>query len=143
MATYALREAVNVSAEELPAGVDEFERAGLEKLDSRLVKPKRVKGSPIQFECEYLNTVRFPGRPPMGTVDVVFGRVVGIHIDDDYIDGNGLIDVLKIQPIARMGYYDYTVVDNKFQMVIPGSNKALLAGLEGSPDKTQQETRAR
>jgi flavin reductase (DIM6/NTAB) family NADH-FMN oxidoreductase RutF len=100
MATYALREAVNISAEELPHGVDEFERAGLEKLESRLVRPKRVKGSPIQFECEYLNTVRFPGKPPMGTVDVVFGRVIGIHIDDAYIDGNGMVDVLKMQPIA-------------------------------------------
>lgn len=47
---------------------------------------------------------------------------------------------IKIQPIARMGYSDYTVVDNKFQMVIPGSNQALLAGLEGSPDKTQAAT---
>jgi flavin reductase (DIM6/NTAB) family NADH-FMN oxidoreductase RutF len=143
MATYALREAVNISAEELPHGVDEFQRAGLEKLPSRLVQPKRVKGSPIQFECEYLNTLRFPGKPPMGTVDVVFGRVVAIHIDDQYIDGNGMVDVLKMQPIARMGYYEYTTVDNKFQMVIPGSNKALLAGLEGSPDKTQQAARTR
>jgi flavin reductase (DIM6/NTAB) family NADH-FMN oxidoreductase RutF len=123
--------------------VDEFERAGLEKLESQLVKPMRVKGSPIQFECEYLNTLRFPGKPPMGTVDVVFGRVVAIHIDDQYIDANGMVDVLKMQPIARMGYYEYTTVDNKFQMVIPGANKALLAGLEGSPDKTQQETRSR
>lgn len=143
MATFALREAVNISAEELPHGTDEFDRAGLEKLESRLVRPMRVKGSPIQFECEYLNTVRFPGRPPMGTVDVVFGRVVGIHIDDDYIDGNGLVDVLKMQPIARMGYFDYTTVDNKFQMVIPGNSTALLAGLEGSPDKAQDASRQR
>jgi hypothetical protein len=71
----------------------------------------------------------------MGTVDVVFGRVVAIHIDDSVIDANGMIDVLKIKPLARMGYFDYTYVDNKFQMVIPGNSKALLAGLEGSPDK--------
>lgn len=140
MATYDLRDAVNASAEELPHGVDEFERAGLEKLPSRLVKPMRVKGSPIQFECVYLNTLRFPGVPPMGTADVVFGRVVAVHIDDEVIDGNGLIDVLKIKPLARMGYYDYTYVDNQFQMVIPGNSKALLAGLEGSPDKAKQET---
>jgi flavin reductase (DIM6/NTAB) family NADH-FMN oxidoreductase RutF len=139
MATYALREAVNISAEELPHGVDEFERAGLEKLPSRLVRPMRVKGSPIQFECEYLNTLRFPGRSPMGTVDVVFGRVLAIHIDDEVINAQGLVDVLKIQPLARMGYYDYTYVDNRFQMVIPGNSKALLAGLEGSPDKAAQE----
>lgn len=135
MATYALREAVNITAEELPPEVDEFERAGLVKLPSRKVRPARVAGSPIHFECVYLNTLRFPGTPPMGTVDVVFGRVVAIHIDDEVIDEKGMVDVLKIQPLARMGYFDYTFVDNKFQMVIPGSNRALLAGLEGSAEK--------
>jgi flavin reductase (DIM6/NTAB) family NADH-FMN oxidoreductase RutF len=137
MATYDLRDAVNISAEELPHGVDEFERAGLEKTPSRIVKPMRVARSPIQFECVYLNTLRFPGVPPMGTADVVFGRVVAVHIADEMIDVNGMVDVLKIQPLARMGYFDYTFVDNKFQMVIPGNSKALLAGLEGSPDKAK------
>lgn len=137
MATWAQREAVNISAEELPHGVDEFERAGLVKLPSVRVKPRRVQGSPIQFECVYLNTLRFPGPGPMGSADVVFGRVVGIHIDDAAIDAQGLVDVLKIQPIARMGYYDYTTVDNVFRMVIPGNNRALLAGLEGAADKAQ------
>jgi flavin reductase (DIM6/NTAB) family NADH-FMN oxidoreductase RutF len=137
MATYELREAVNISAEELPHGVDEFERAGLQKLPSKLVKPMRVARSPIQFECVYLNTLRFPGAPPMGTADVVFGRVVAVHIADEAIDINGMVDVLKIQPLARMGYYDYTFVDNKFEMVIPGNSKALLAGLEGSADKAK------
>ncbi len=137
MATYALRDAVNKSAEELPHGVDEFEHAGLVKLPSRKVKPMRVAGSPIQFECVYLNTLRFPGVPPMGTADVVFGRVVAIHIDDDVIDGQGMLDILKIQPLARMGYFDYTFVDNKFEMVIGGNNSELLAGLEGSPDKAK------
>lgn len=137
MATWDLRAAVNASAEELPHGVDEFERAGLEKVASRLVKPKRIKGSPIQFECEYLNSLRFPGRPPMGTVDVVFGRVIAIHIDDAVIDAQGKVDILKIRPIARMGYYDYTTVDSLFQMVIPGNSTALLAGLEGSGEKSR------
>ncbi|MBP8149112.1 MAG: flavin reductase family protein [Limnohabitans sp.] len=137
MATYVLRDAVNKSAEELPHGVDEFEHAGLVKLPSRKVKPMRVAGSPIQFECVYLNTLRFPGVPPMGTADVVFGRVVAIHIDDEVIDGQGMLDILKIQPLARMGYFDYTYVDNKFEMVIGGNNSALLAGLEGSPDKAK------
>ena len=74
----------------------------------------------------------------MGTADVVFGRVVAVHIDDQVINGDGLIDVLKIQPLARMGYFDYTYVDNQFQMVIPGDNRGLLAGLEGSPDKADK-----
>ena len=112
----------------------------MQKLPSKLVKPARVALSPIQFECVYLNTLRFPGVPPMGTADVVFGRVVAVHIADEVIDVNGLVDVLKIQPLARMGYFDYTFVDNKFHMVIPGNSKALLAGLEGSPDKAKSST---
>ncbi len=137
MATWDQREAVNASAEELPHGADEFERAGLAKLPSKRVKPPRVAGSPIQFECVYLNTLRFPGEGPMGSADVVFGRVVGIHIDDAALSADGLVDVLKIRPIARMGYYDYTTVDNVFRMVIPGNNRALLAGLEGSAAKAK------
>ena len=139
MATYAQREAVNISAEELPHGVDEFERAGLQKLPSRLVKPARVAGSPIQFECETINVLRFPGGGVMGAADVVFGRVLAVHIADEAINADGLVDVLKIRPIARMGYFDYTVVDNQFQMVIPGQSRALLAGLEGSADKARAE----
>jgi flavin reductase (DIM6/NTAB) family NADH-FMN oxidoreductase RutF len=99
-----------------------------------------VQGSPIHFECTYLNTVRFPGASLMGTVDVVFGRVVAVHIDDDYLTPEGLVDVLKIKPLARMGYYDYTYVDNQFSMVIPGNNEAVLAGLEGSPLRARAAT---
>lgn len=138
MATYAQREAVNESAEELPFGDDEFVRAGLEKLPSRLVKPARVGGSPIHFECETINVVSFPNPGSISAADVVFGRVLAVHIDDDALTSDGLIDVLGIQPIARMGYYDYTVVDNKFEMIIPGQNPVLLAGLEGSADRVRQ-----
>jgi flavin reductase (DIM6/NTAB) family NADH-FMN oxidoreductase RutF len=141
MATYELRDAVNITAMELPNGDDEFERAGLEKLPSKLVKPMRVKGSPIQFECEYMNTLRFPGTPPMGSVDVVFGRVIAVHIDDEVITPEGMIDILKIKPLARMGYYEYTYVDKKFEMAIPGNNPAMLAGLEGSPEKADKALR--
>jgi flavin reductase (DIM6/NTAB) family NADH-FMN oxidoreductase RutF len=135
MATWDLRDAVNASAQELPPEVDEFELAGLEKAPSRLVKPMRVARSPIQFECVYLNSLRFPGNGPMGSADVVFGRVVAIHIADEYIDAQGRVDVVKIRPIARMGYFDYTTVDAKFSMVIPGDQRGLLGGMEGSPDK--------
>jgi flavin reductase (DIM6/NTAB) family NADH-FMN oxidoreductase RutF len=138
MATWELREAVNISAQELGPHVDEFELAGLEKAPSRLVKPMRVKRSPIQFECVYLNTLRFPGDGPMGSADVVFGRVVAVHIADEVLDADGLVDILKVRPIARMGYFDYTSVDSKFTMVIPGDQRALLGGLEGSAQKVSQ-----
>ncbi len=138
LATWAQREAVNISAQELALGVDEFGLAKLDKLPSHKVSPPRVAGSPIQFECQYMTTLRLPGNGPMGSVDVVFGRVLVIHIDDSVIDSEGKVDVLKMRPIARMGYYDYTSVESIFSMVIPGNQSALLAGLEGSGDKAKK-----
>jgi flavin reductase (DIM6/NTAB) family NADH-FMN oxidoreductase RutF len=131
MATYDLREAVNRSAAEVPPEVDEFDLAGVTKVPSIRVKPCRVAESPIQFECSYHSTLRLPGNGLMGTVDVIIGRVVLIHIKDDLIGPDGRIDLLRIRPLARLGYYDYTTVESIFEMVIPGSNEALLAGLEG------------
>lgn len=131
MATFDLREAVNLSAEELPHGIDEFARAGLAKIDACLVAVPRVAQSPVAFECRYLQTVRIPGNGTMGTVDVVFGRVIGVHIADDALTADGRIDVVRLRPIARMGYFDYTDVSSRFEMIPPG-NRKLLVGLEGA-----------
>lgn len=131
MATWDLREAVNKSAMALPPEVDEFEIAGVTKAECVLAPAPMVKESPVHFECRYVTTTRFPGNSPVGTVDVVFGEVVRIHIDEETVAGDGKLDIMKIRPIARMGYYDYTVVDNIFEMRIPGASAAELAGLEG------------
>jgi len=132
MATYDLREAVNKSAEEVPPEVDEFDLAGVTKVPSQIVKPCRVAESPIHFECLYHQTVRLPGNGTMGSVDIVIGRVIGIHIKADAIGPDGRVDVLKLRPIARLGYHDYTSVESTFQMVIPGNDPRRLAGMEGS-----------
>ena len=137
MATYDLRDAVNRSAAEVPPDMDEFELAGVTKAPSVRVKPCRVAESPIQFECRYHETIRLPGNGPQGkgSIDVVIGRVVLVHIRDDVIRPDGRIDIARIRPLARLGYYDYTSVESIFEMVIPGNNEALLAGLEGTRKK--------
>jgi flavin reductase (DIM6/NTAB) family NADH-FMN oxidoreductase RutF len=132
MATYELREAVNKSAEEVASDVDEFDIAGVTKAASNTVKPARVAESPVHFECKYHATIRLPGNGTMGTVDVVFGRVIGIHIKDEVIGPDGRMDVLKVRPIARLGYQDYTSIESIFSMVIPGNDKRRLEGMEGS-----------
>ncbi|NIF28923.1 flavin reductase family protein [Pantoea sp. Tr-811] len=131
MATYDLREQVNLTAQELPYGMDEFIHASLEKAEGLKVAAARVAASPVQFECQYLQTVRLPGNGPMGTVDVVFGKVIGIHIVDHALTEDGRLDVLKIRPLARLGYFDYTSVTSAFEMIIPESDR-LLVGLEGA-----------
>ena len=134
MATYDLREAVNISGMEVPADTDEFDLAGVTKAPSHLIKPPRVAESPIHFECSYQSTLRLPGNKGLGSVDIVIGKVLAIHISDDVLTADGLIDVIKIRPIARLGYYDYTSIESVFRMEIPGNNEELLRGLEGRPE---------
>ena len=131
MATWELREQVNITANDWPSDTDEFEVAGLEKEESALVKPWRVKRSPVHFECRYHSTLRLPGNGPAGTVDIVIGEVIGIHINDDFITPEGRLDVLKARPIARMGYHDYTSVLEIFEMH-PGDARS--GGMEGRPE---------
>jgi flavin reductase (DIM6/NTAB) family NADH-FMN oxidoreductase RutF len=129
LATWDLREAVNISAGQVPYGVDEFERAKVTKEPAMLMDVPMVRESPVKFECEYHSTVRLPGNPPMGTVDVVIGRVIAVHIKDEVLT-DGILDVKKTKPIARCGYYQYTVVTETFDMVIPGMSGDVLYGLE-------------
>lgn len=131
LATWDTREAVNITAEQFPFGVDEFERAKLTKEQATFIDVPMVKESPVKFECEYYSTVRLPGNPPMGAVDVIIGRVIAVHIADEVLT-DGLLDIRKTQPIARCGYYQYTVIRDTFEMVIPGKSEDVLNGLEGN-----------
>lgn len=140
MATWDLREAVNLSSEELPHGGDEFVHAKLEKAASRQVRPPRVAASPIQFECRHFQTLRLPGNGAIGSVDVVFGSVVAIHIADQFLRSDGRLDIEAIRPLARVGYHDYSSVEKVFTMT-PRGSPVRLAGLEGSPEKMSDALR--
>ena len=116
MATWDQRLQMNETALITERGADEMAVAGLEGLPSRMVRPPRVKGSPVHFECVHHQTVVLPGRSPEQSHHMVIGRVVGVHIDDAALTADGLVDVLKIRPIARLGYKDYTSVEAIFSM---------------------------
>ncbi|MGE6342004.1 flavin reductase family protein [Psychrobacter celer] len=134
MATYDLREAVNKSAKALPYGEDEFEFAGVTKSDCIEAPAPRVAESPINFEIEYVQSIRIPTGNPVSTFDIIIGRVAHVHIKDEFIMDNGKIDIAAIKPLARLGYYDYTVVEKIFEMKAPVASDKELAGLEGRTD---------
>lgn len=116
MATWAQRDQMNETALIVERGVDEMAAAGLVGLPSRLVRPPRVEGSPVHFECRHHQTVVLPGNWPESIHHLIIGRVIGVHIDDDVITADGRLDVLKMRPIARLGYKDYTSVESIFSM---------------------------
>lgn len=113
---YALRDAMNTTALIGDGNVDEMAAAGLHAAPSVLVKPPRVAESPIHFECRHYQTLVLPGNTPETITHAAIGRVVGIHIDDDMITADGRVDILRIRPIARLGYMDYTSVESVFSL---------------------------
>ena len=122
LATYALCDGMNISSATVDHGVSEFKLAGLKSAESRFVKPPRVADSPAALECKLWKIIELPspeGRPELGPI-MVIGSVVGVYIDDAFIK-DGLFDTQLAQPIARMGYMDYTVVrsDNIFTLNRP------------------------
>lgn len=119
MATYELREVVARSAIRYPPEVDEFKILGIETLPSKKVAPLRVAASPVHFECRLFQAVEIPGRIPEGHATILIGSVVGIHIKDEVITGDGRIDVVGIRPLARAGYLDYTTLDWTFELTDP------------------------
>lgn len=118
VATDGQRNQMNKTSAVAPHEIDEFALAGLEALPSRTVRPPRVKDAPAHMECRHLQTVTLPADDPALPNRMVLGLVVGIHIDDAILT-DGMVDMAKFRPIARLGYMNYTVVDNIFTMMRP------------------------
>ncbi|MEP2715593.1 flavin reductase family protein [Pseudophaeobacter sp.] len=111
---YEMRDAMNASSEMLPKEVDEFDHAGLTAVDCDTIDCARIKDAPAALECRLTQIVTLPGAANR----VAFGEVTGIHLRDDCLR-DGIFDVTTFQPLARMGYRDYTVVRETFALSRP------------------------
>ena len=109
----ALKDAMNITSTHFDAGVDEFERAGLAKGTSRLVKPPFVAQSPASMECELHSMTDLPGGYTW-----VIGMVQAFHLDDACIK-EGKFDVQYYRPLSRLGYKDYAEVKEVFSLKRP------------------------
>jgi len=130
MATWDLREQMNLTSAGLPRGESEFAHAGLATAPCRLIRPPRVAASPAAMECRVTQVLRVTdagGRETGGVV--VFGQVVGMHIDERFMK-NGRFDLAAVRPIARCGYDEYTVVERIFAMERPAGGGNAYGGGE-------------
>jgi flavin reductase (DIM6/NTAB) family NADH-FMN oxidoreductase RutF len=107
------------TAVDAPRGVSEFDYADLIMAPSRLVAPPRVAAAPAALECrvtEILRPKALDGTPTSAVV--VAGEVVGVHIDDAFLN-DGLFDIVKAGNVGRLGYMDYASVSEIFSMRRP------------------------
>ena len=133
MATYAMRDAVNVSGQIVDPRVDELAAAGLTPAPSRLIAAPRVAESPVHFECRLHDILVLPGNTHATTNHVVIGTVIGVHIDDRVITAEGKVDLAAIRPMARLGYMDYASVETIFSMPVlnPERSTEFAAAMAG------------
>ena len=151
-------EQMSLASSPYPAGESEFVKSGLTPIASDLVKPFRVKESPVQFECKVNQVIELGTQGGAG--NLIICEVVKFHIDESYLDENQLIDQQKIDLVARMGGnwycranehamfelekpittcgvgYDQLPQDFLQSDVLSKNLLARLAGIEEIPDET-------
>jgi flavin reductase (DIM6/NTAB) family NADH-FMN oxidoreductase RutF len=118
IATYELREQVNLSSARVASHVDEFALTGLTPVRCRLIKPPRVAESPAALECKLFQVVPLPDGNGDAQDWAIIGRVIGIHIDDRFI-ADGRVNTAAMKPIARLGYSEYATVETAWRMRRP------------------------
>jgi flavin reductase (DIM6/NTAB) family NADH-FMN oxidoreductase RutF len=155
---YDMVHQASLSSTEYPEGINEFHKAGLTMLKSDLVKPFRVAESPIQLECKVNEIVALGSEGGAG--NLVICEVVKIHMEDDILDEEGIINQEKLDLVARAGgnYYSRARsgffelpkplsslgigVDNfpnevKNSMILTGNDLGMLANVEALPTEDE------
>lgn len=112
---YTARDVMNVTSGAWDKEVDEFAKAGIERVACDTIPCSRVAGAPASLECKLTKIVQLPGAANFA----VFGEVIGVHMRDDCVV-DGMFDVTTFQPLARLGYKDYTYVKDVFSLTRPG-----------------------
>jgi len=139
-------------------GVDEFVKAGFTALASQKVAPFRVAEAPVQFECKVQQIIELGQEGGAG--NLIICEVVQMHIHQDLLNENGLIDQHKIDLVARMGGdwycrantesmfeikkpittcgigYDALPLDIKNSQLLSANDLGQLAGIEELPNET-------
>lgn len=129
---YSIVEQMSLSSTEYPKGVNEFIKSGLTPIPSEIVKPFRVKESPVQFECKVRDIVETSDRG--GAANLIICEILLIHLDESILDEKGNIDPFKIDLVGRLGgdYYCRTSGDSVFTVEKP--LQKLGIGIDQLPD---------
>jgi len=134
---YKMVQQMSLSSADYPSNINEFEKAGLTMLKSDIVKPFRVKESPVQFECKVLEIKELGDQGGAG--NLVICEVVKIHLNENILLENKMIDPNKIDLVARAGGNYYSrVSDGYFEIPKPFSKLGM--GFDNLPLEIKNST---
>jgi flavin reductase (DIM6/NTAB) family NADH-FMN oxidoreductase RutF len=125
----------SLASTEYADGVNEFLKAGFTAVPSDVVKPFRVKESPVQFECKVNQII--PLGSEGGAGNLILCEVVRIHINEAVLDANGAIDQYKIDLVSRLGGSWYSR-SNQGLFEVPKPLSTLGIGVDVIPDRIKK-----
>ena len=114
IASAAMKQQMSDSSATLPAGISEFEAAGIASAECDTINCPRVADAPASLECRMTQVQRLAGQANW----LVLGVVTGVHLRDDCIR-EGRFDLSRDGWLARMGYRDYVAVHEVFELERP------------------------
>lgn len=119
-------------------GVNEFAKGGFTEVKSDMVKPPRVKETPVAFECVVDDVIELGDEGGAG--NLVIARAKVAHINEEYLDEDGFLDQVKLDLVARMGgdWYCHANNQSMFKLARPGGNGVL--GVDGLPEEIRNST---
>mgnify|MGYP001332152209 FL=1 len=131
--SYDIVQQTSLSSTEYDCGVDEFIKSGLTPIKSNLIKPFRVKESPVQMECT-VNDVISLGKQG-GAGNLVICEIKMLHINKNILNDAGAIDPNKIDLVGRMGgnWYCRSSKDALFEVEKPLRNLGI--GVDNIPSE--------
>ncbi len=128
---YSIVQQASLSSTEYAEGVDEFLKSGLTAIPSDIVKPYRVKESPVQFECKVNQIIALGNEGGAG--NLIICEVLKIHIHEDVLDDKGMIDQHKIDLVSRLGNNWYSR-SNQGLFEVPKPLSSLGIGVDVIPN---------
>jgi flavin reductase (DIM6/NTAB) family NADH-FMN oxidoreductase RutF len=115
LVTEDLVEQMNTTSQPVAAEINEFELANVTPIESFYIKPKRVKESLVQFECEMVHHY-FIEKHQNGGACIIIGKIITMHIDDSILMENHKIDLEKYKPVARLAGSNYSKLGEIFSI---------------------------
>ena len=115
LVTEDIVEQMNTTAAQVASTVDEFALAGLTPIASDCVAPKRVKESPVNFECEMVHHY-FLEDHKNGGAAIIIGKILTMHIADEIVGEKYRIDMDKYKPVARLAGSNYSKIGEIFRI---------------------------
>ena len=130
---FAMVQQTSLASTEYPKGVNEFVKAGFTPVESMLIKPFRVKESPVQMECKVLNVIE-TGQEG-GAANLVICEILLMHISEEVLTEDNKIDQNKIDLVARMGFDLYCRASGNALFEVPKPNSKIGIGYDQIPKK--------